>query len=323
MSFDIIAIGDTTTDIFLDIDENSKLCKVDKRTQELKFKFKSKIPVMGVHRVIGGGNAPNHVMGASRLGLKTAIYTVVGHDDVGDSFYHKIDKEGISNKYISYDSKNGTNLSTIIDYDEERTVLSYHADRKYKLPEFENTKWIYFSSISGNHDEFNEQLVNYIKNNSVKLAFNPGSRQMILGLVKLKKIFEVSDIVFVNKSEAERLVGEASSIKNLMKKFYNLGMKIAVITDGQKGSYSFDGTTFYKINIFKSKVLETTGCGDAYGSGFLSAIIKKKTIAEAMKWGSINASSVISKIGSQDGLLTKKQMESILSKHDYFQARIL
>jgi len=62
---------------------------------------------------------------------------------------------------------------------------------------------------------------------------------------------------------------------------------------------------------------------DAYGSGFLSAIIKKKTIAEAMKWGSINASSVISKIGSQDGLLTKKQMESILSKHDYFQARIL
>ncbi len=322
MAFDIITIGDTTTDIFLDMDEKSKLCRIDRKKEELVFKFTSKIPVSNISRVIGGGNASNHAIGASRLGLKTAIYTIVGRDDAGDAFYHKAKKEGVSDDYISYDVNKGTNLSTIIDYDEERTILSYHAERLYKLPKFDKTKWIYFSSIAGNHEEFNAELIDYVKNNSVKLAFNPGSRQLELGVEKLKKVFEICSIVFVNKDEAERLVGSASNIKNLVTKFYKLGMKVAVVTDGSRGSYCYDGKDFYKIGIMKSEVLETTGCGDAYASGFLSAIVNKKTIAEAMRWGAINSASVLSKIGSQAGLLTKSKMKSILDENDYFQAKV-
>lgn len=320
--YDIISIGDTMTDIFLDIDETSKLCKLDRQKNELRLKFMSKIPVSNVYRVIGGGNASNHAIGASRLGLKTAIYTVVGHDDAGEAFVHKISKEGIDKDYITYDADNGTNLSTIINYNEERTVLSYHASRVYKLPKLDKTKWIYFSSIFGNHEEFNTELINYIKNNPVKLAFSPGSRQITLGVEKLKKIFAVSEIVFVNKQEAEELVGKAVGINKLIKKFFALGMKLAVITDGSNGSYGYDGSSFYKIGIVKSAVVESTGCGDAYASAFLTAIIKKKTIEEAMRWGAINSASVLSKIGSQAGLLTKSQMKSLLDKHDSFQARV-
>lgn len=323
MTFDIITIGDTTTDIFLDMDERSKLCSVDKKKQELKLKYMGKIPVVGIQRVIGGGNASNHAVGASRLGLKTAIYTLVGEDDAGDAFFHKMNKEGVSNKYISYDKNNGTNLSTIIDYDEERTVLSYHANRVYKLSKFDKAKWIYFSSIYGNHDEFNQDLINYVKNNSVNLAFNPGSRQMMLGVDRLKKIFEISDIVFLNKQETERLVGKSSSIKSLIKKLYGLGMQVAVVTDGSKGSYCFDGVTLYKMGIFKSKVLESTGCGDAYASGFLSAVVQNKTYSQAMRWGAINSASVLSYIGSQLGLLTKSKMKNILEQNDNFQAKVI
>ncbi|OGH90331.1 MAG: hypothetical protein A2469_03435 [Candidatus Magasanikbacteria bacterium RIFOXYC2_FULL_40_16] len=320
--YDIITIGDVTTDILLDMDEKSNLCRVDKKTQELKLKFTGKIPVAGIHRVIGGGNASNHAIGASRLGLKTAIYTIGGRDDAGDAFRHKIKREGVSDKYVYHDTNNGTNLSTIINYNEERTVLSYHAKRTYQMPKFDKTKWIYFSSIHGNQEEFNEQLFDYVKNNSVKLAFNPGSRQLELGADALKKIFAVSEIVFVNRQEVEALVGKASNIKKLANNFFKLGMKMAVITEGKKGSYCYNGKNFYKIGIIKTKAVESTGCGDAYASGFLSAFISKKTVAESMRWGAVNAASVLSKIGSQAGLLTRQKMGSILEANDFFQARV-
>ena len=73
--FDIIAIGDATTDIFLSMDEKDPLCKLDKKKSELKLKYTSKIPVKELHRVIGAGNASNHAFGAAKLGLHTAIYT--------------------------------------------------------------------------------------------------------------------------------------------------------------------------------------------------------------------------------------------------------
>jgi len=321
--FDIITIGDTTTDIFLDIDEESFLCKVDKKKMELKLKFSGKIPVKSVHRVTGGGNAANHAIGATRLGLKTAIYTIVGEDDAGDDFCHKLEKEKVSNKYVKFDSKNSTNLSSIIDYEEERTVLSYHADRKYKLPVFDKTEWIYFSSICGNHAQFSKELINYIKNKKIKLGFNPGSRQMSLGVKKLKPIFAVSEIVFVNRQEAKRLTKNTDDIKVLLREMKKTGPKVVVITDGKKGSYCYDGKSMYKFGIFESSVVETTGCGDAYSCGFVAAIIRGKDLAEAMRWGTANSASVLSKIGSQDGLLSEVEIERVLNKNSNLKAKVL
>jgi ribokinase len=321
MVFDIITIGDTTTDIFLEIDENSPLCKVDKKKLELKLKYKSKIPVKSMHRVIGGGNASNHAVGASRLGLRTAIYTMLGDDDAGDAVCHKYRREKISNKYLKIDSKHGTNLATVIDYAGDRTILSYHAKRKYKLPKFEKTKWIYFSSISGNHKEFNDELISYVKRNKIKLGFNPGSKQMALGVAKLKPIFAVCEVVFVNLQEAQRLTKKTKNVKLLLKEMKKYGSKLVVITDGENGSYSYDGDVVYKIGKAKFNFVESTGSGDAYASGFVSALINKKKVPEAMKWGAINAGSVLSEIGSQKGLLTKNKLKGLLKEQKTLEAK--
>ena len=321
--FDIITIGDMMTDIFLDLDERSSLCRVDRKKQELRIKFASKIPLSGTKRVIGGGNASNHAIGAARLGLKTAIYTIVGADDAGDAYYHKIKHAGVANEYVKCDKDQGTNLSVILNYNEEKTALSYHAERHYKLPRLPGTKWLYFSSIAGNHDEFNRELIRFVKNHPVRLAFNPGSRQMELGLKKLRPIFAVCDVLFLNRDEAGRLAGKDKPVKSLLKAFLAVGVKTVVITDGAKGSYCFDGQAFYKIGIFPAKKVETTGCGDAYGSGFLSAIVLGKKVAEAMRWGTANSASVLEHIGAQDGLLTRRGLAARLAKNINFQAKVM
>ena len=320
MDFDIITIGDTTTDVFLQIDESSKLCSVDKKSLELKFRYAGKIPVKDMHKVIGAGNAANHAVGASRLGLKTAIYSIVGLDHSGSMIKHMLEDEQISTSYLKTDKSKKTNYSTVLDYKGDRTILVYHEDREYSLPKFTKTKWIYFSSICGNHAEFNRELHNFVVKKKVKLGFNPGSKQMKLGARKLKPILSVTEVLFVNKQEAQRLTKKTKDIKKLLVALKDKGPKIVVITDGQEGSYCFDEKNMYKIGILGLPVVERTGCGDAYASGFVAALNYGYDIEEAMRWGSANGAAAAMSMGSHEGLLKKVQLERLLKQRKDFHA---
>ena len=92
-----------------------------------------------------------------------------------------------------------------------------------------------------------------------------------------------------------------------------MGAKNVVITDGENGAYvESEKNEAYHLGIIKTEIVEKTGAGDAFSAGFLAAIIYGLGIPEAMTWGTINSASVIGKIGSQEGLLTKLEMEKKL-----------
>jgi sugar/nucleoside kinase (ribokinase family) len=74
----------------------------------------------------------------------------------------------------------------------------------------------------------------------------------------------------------------------------------------------------YHLHIFPHSVVERTGAGDAYASGFLAAVVTGESIPNAMRYGSVNASSVIGKIGAQEGLLKKQEMKKLLENHTDF-----
>ena len=124
---------------------------------------------------------------------------------------------------------------------------------------------------------------------------------------------KLSYIVFVNKQEAEKLTGlEAKSevTKELLMALSGLGPKISVITDGGNGAYVFDGHRFLHCEVLPMDAYERTGAGDAFGSGFLGAVIKGKTIDEALIWGTVNSASVIGYIGAQKGLLKEEDIDT-------------
>lgn len=102
----------------------------------------------------------------------------------------------------------------------------------------------------------------------------------------------------------------------------SMGPKIVSITDGKEGSYAIDHTgKMYCIGMFPSTVVERTGAGDAYASGFLSAIISDHVIPDAMRWGAVNASSVVAQIGAQAGLLKRESLEKKLVGFPEFKAK--
>ena len=306
--FDIISIGDTTLDVFLDIDEASVSCEINKKNCRLCVNYADKIPVNKVTKIPGVGNAANFAVGSSRLGLKTALYTILGKDETGKEIYSHLKKEGVAPDYIQIDKTKGTNYSVVLNYMGERTIFVFHEHRNYKLPKLKKAKWIYFTSLAAGHKTLHKSITDFVKKNKIKLVFNPGTFQLKEGLKVLRQIMKHCTLFIVNKEEAQRLVGSFNDIKKLLKLLKKEGSEIVVITDGPKGSHAFDGEKFYFQEIYDIKVVERTGCGDSYSTGFIAALVQGKSIQEAMRWGTVNAAFVLRKIGAQEGLLKKKDL---------------
>lgn len=313
--YDIISIGDTTVDDFLDIDDATVLCDLDKNNCRICFDYADKIPIKGVTTVKAVGNAANHAVGMARLGKHTGLYTILGNDDTGkDMYHHLVDMEKVSDEYIQFDEHRGSNHSTVLNYKGERTILVFHEDREYVMPEFAQTKWYYLTSMGEGHEAFLDTFVAHVKKTKEKVAFNPGSFQLNMGAEKLSHVLSVTDILFVNRHEAMRLVDGSDEIPLLMKALHEYGCKNVVITDGPDGSYVSDGKQIWFLDILDAPVVERTGCGDAYATAFLAAVMDGNSADKAMCWGNVSSTAVLQHIGAQKGLLTKEEMDKRLQE---------
>ncbi|HPV70637.1 MAG TPA: carbohydrate kinase family protein [Candidatus Magasanikbacteria bacterium] len=314
--YDIISIGDATLDTLLKIHDAEVNCSLHNDRCMICVNYADKIPVDRLDRKVAG-NAANNAVGSSRLGMKTAFYTILGNDGTGEFIMEKLKKEKVDLKYTIHDPKKETNSSFVMNYYGERTIFVYHAKRTYSLPKLDKTEWIYYTSLGPNHEKLNGQIINFVKKNKIKLGYNPGTYQLRAGFKQMEELLKVVEVLFVNKEEAARIVGAQHDVRHYLLALHKTGPKIVVITDGTNGSFCFDGEKFWQMDILNTPVVERTGAGDSFATAFIAALHYKKSIPEAMCWGTCNSSSVIMKYGPQDGLLTKTQMIAFHKKYKH------
>jgi len=316
--YDMIAIGDTTQDVFLEMTDADVQCDDQGENCKLCLDFADKIAVDKKTDVSAVGNAANHAIGMARLGLRASIYSIVG-DAVQGHLADKVFQEnGVDTAYLAFDKERETNFSAIINFKAERAILVYHEPRDYQLPQFAPTKWIYLTSASGDGvREMHAQVSKYLSANpQVKMAFNPGTHQIHLGGKELRPLLARTNTLFLNREESADVLGvETDDIKELCDGFHEIGVELMVLTDGPEGSYVSDGQQILHLKIFRGPVNERTGAGDSYGSGFTAAIMKGKSIAEAMLWGNANSTSVVKFIGAREGLLKEEQIEASIKEN--------
>lgn len=315
-NLELLSIGDVALDVFLEPTESESLCMLDTKDSLICFSYGEKIPVKNVEFSLGG-NAANNVVGTRRLGIRSGLVSTLGADPIGNQIVEKLEKEDIDMTYVVQQPMAGTNYSTIINYGGERTIFTYHAPRSYEFPvKLPVTPWMYLTSMGETFIPFYNHFVDFLRENKdsgIKLAFNPGSRQMRSGINLLKPVLELTYIIYVNREEAEKLTGIDDSLnkeKDLLKNLTLLGPKVGIVTDGSNGSFVFDSENnkFYKAGVLPVDAYERTGAGDAFGAGCLSALIKGKSFQEALLWGTVNSASVIGFVGSQRGLLRENEM---------------
>lgn len=326
--FDLISIGDATIDNLILIHDAEIRCNLDKSKCMLCIEYGDKITVDKLVRSVAG-NAANSAVGAQRLNLKSAIYVNIGKDTAGKQILEKFKNEGISTRYVVSWDKMESNLSTVLSFQGERTIFVYHQDWRYKLPDLDPTKWLYFTSLGPSLSESNllNELTVYLQRSVCKMLYSPGTYQIKEGIKKNSKLLALTEIFIVNLGESKRILGyddyENIPIKKLLKGLTDLGPKMIVITDAIKGSYGYDGINYLAIDSFPAKLVEATGAGDAFSIAVLAALHNGKNLSEAMRWGSANSSSVVEHIGAQAGLLTLPQMREKLKENSKIIAKAI
>ncbi len=316
--FDVFCIGKTTIDQFLIINQSTIKCHLDPKTNYLSFKHGEKIDVEEFALCVGG-NATNVSIGLSRLGLSTGLCSEIGDDEFALKISNTLGMENIDRSYMVKTEGARSSFSVILNFKGERTIFMQRIQREHKF-QFADiaTKYIFLTSLEKEWQEPYRQALRLV-NKGCELVFNPGTLQLRDGHALVAQILKHTNILFVNKEEAEEIVlghekrkrnNERKYIRSLLVKLQKMGVKIAVVTNGRYGSHAIDeGGNFYHEGLFSGEIVERTGAGDAYTAGFLAARVYGLSIERAMKWGAVNAASVVGKIGAVEGLLDKVSLE--------------
>jgi ribokinase len=320
---DIISIGDAVLDTFLRVENAFVTSITDHKGNQLCLNFGDKIPIKSMHQKIAG-NALNNAVGSARLGMKAGFHSVVGDDDVGIQITNKVKSEGVTTKYLRVQKNASTNYSVVLDFASDRTILQYSYPREYRLPhDMESARWLYYTAVGKNHRQLEKQIISYVARTHAKIAFNPGGSHLKEGTKKMKDILRHTEIIFVNKEEAESLVGDSVEIPTLLYRLHELGPHLAVITDGKNGAYASNSINTYHLPIYPEKFVEATGAGDAFATGFLAGLFYGNSVPEAMRWGTANSASVIGKIGPQEGLLSKEGLQRMLKRYRNIKTKMI
>ncbi len=309
-TFDCITVGNAVIDAFLTLQDNDHTIKLNKPERLLGVPYGQKI-LLSSSEFLLGGNACNVGVGLRRAGFTTALVAELATDEFSEKILNGLKEEKVDLSHIIR-NKGQSSFSIGINFQGERTLFVEHQEREH--PFFFDTiktDLIYLTSLGHTWTHVYERIAHFVaKEHETVLAFNPGSLQFKDGVTTFSFLLPLTTILFINKEEAEKIATRKEDAKELLPLLKDKGPRIVVITDGEKGSYCIDerGSIYHK-EALHIPVVERTGAGDAYAAGFLAAYLKKKTIAECMRWGTHNAASVISKIGSQKGLLTLEELE--------------
>ena len=316
---DFIAIGDTTVDEFIKLKEAHVSCDINHEDCTISMKWGDKIPYDFSVLVPAVGNAANAAVAAARLGLSSGFISNVGRDRFGEDILATFKKEGVDTRYVAVNDGIPTNHHYVLWYGAERTILIRHEAYPYLIPaDFAAPKWLYLSSTGEQSEAFHAELAAWLASHpETKLAFQPGTFQMKMGRTMLAALYAASEVVAVNKEEAERILelGE-TDIKMLLKEMRALGPNIVLITDGRNGAYAYDGAEMLKVPLYPDPKppIDRTGAGDALSATVVAALALGLPLAEALRWGPVNSMSVVQDVGAQKGLLTRESIETYLAE---------
>lgn len=326
--FDVLTIGTATRDVFLQspffkvVNDPAHLRKMGFPTGEAQcFALGAKIQVEAPTFTVGGG-AANASVTFARQGFKTGTVVGIGRDANGVAALAELQGEKVKTLPV-YDPAQMTGYSVILlSPSGERTILHYRGasrDIKGTEPLFTRVraKWVYISP-GGIPFRSMVRIVKRFREDGAKIAINPSNEYLKLGAKKLAPLLSSLEMILLDREEAAYLTGVTyGDERGIFRKFDRLVKGLAVMTDGPKGVKVSDGRKIYRAGTFREKrIADRTGAGDAFGSGFVAAFLRRgakarvwdeKDVRYAIHLGSANATSVVEHIGAQAGILTRRE----------------
>lgn len=300
----IVTVGKATQDVFL----KSTNAFTEFEHKGVKYE---QLPVgqkLDLDEVIfsTGGNVTNAAVTFARQGLHSKYAWCLGVDASSETILQSLDREGVDTTHVYQGEHFRPSYSVILMLEGgERTILNYKGampsahDSELDLSVVDEGDWVYLSSL-GDMDLL-DRIISRAAEKKVKVMLNPAGVEL-KSPEKLKGLLEDVEVLAVNKEEAQMIVhGETS--EELARHLTHY-VPVAIVSDGPNGVVATDGKSIITAGMYEDvPVIDRTGAGDAFGSGFLSAYAQNKSLKDAIIFASANSTSVVQYIGAKEGIL--------------------
>ena len=262
-----------------------------------------------------GGSAANTIVGLARLGCSTSIIGKIAEDDEGDLIEYNLAVNGVYTNNLIYSESGSTGKCIgFVDKNGERCLyISPGVNDDIKIGEINplnimRCKIMHYTSFVG--DSFNTQIELLEKlSKETLLSFDPGMLYVEKGFDELKPILERTDILLINESELRLLCNnDYDDLKELTLGLLDLGIDTVVVKQGSKGVFAINNSQECFVEAYECEVVDTTGAGDSFNSGFLYSFLKGYDLEKSCQIGNWVASKAIQGFGMEK-FPTAKELE--------------
>lgn len=262
-----------------------------------------------------GGSAANTIVGLARLGCSTSIIGKIAEDDEGDLIEYNLAINGVYTNNLIYSESGSTGKCIgFVDKNGERCLyISPGVNDDIKIGEINplnimRCKIMHYTSFVG--DSFNTQIELLEKlSKETLLSFDPGMLYVEKGFDELKPILERTDILLINESELRLLCNnDYDDLKELTLGLLDLGIDTVVVKQGSKGVFAINNSQECFVEAYECEVVDTTGAGDSFNSGFLYSFLKGYDLEKSCQIGNWVASKAIQGFGMEK-FPTAKELE--------------
>jgi len=261
-----------------------------------------------------GGSAANTIVGLARLGMRTAFIGKVASDHEGKLLLDDFRREGVNigGVVIAKTGQSGT-VSAFIDRKGERALYVHPSTndtltfQEINLDYAKQTEFLHLTSMDEKPFQAQKELVETLPN--VKVSLDLGEIYGRKGLTKLRPLLKRSYVLMPSENELKMMTQK--DFKEGANRLLKEGARIVAVKLGQRGCYVTNGKESYLVKPFETRVVDTTGAGDAFCAGFLYGLIKGKDLCECGRLGNFVASKCIEKAGARTGLPQASELKGI------------
>jgi len=305
----ILGIGNAIVDVICKVDDQYLVDnQLTKSTMKLvdEHEFKKLLSTLEIEETVSGGSVANSIVGLSQLGNEVGFIGKVNADDLGQKYEEGLTKEKV--KYFYNKKKEVSPTGTclvLITPDAERTMVVFLgiagkiSEKDIDEKAVKESEIIFLEGYLWDKGEpksaFDKaMLLSNKKAMSLSDQFCvERHKDNFLDLVQNKL-----DIIFANEQEIKSLT-DAKNFEEVIAFGRQLG-KLLIITRGEKGSVAIKNNEVTECDSNSDlKIVDLTGAGDLFASGFLHGLINNFSIKQSLEKGTEMSSKIIQKVGAR------------------------
>lgn len=259
-----------------------------------------------------GGSAANTIIGLSKLNHPVSVIGKIAEDNEGDLIEINLALNKVYTNNLIYADKGSTGKTLgFVDKDGERCLyVDSGVNDEISIDEINplfiyKCKIMHYTSFVANSINAQIELLDKL-NEETLLSFDPGLLYAKLGLDVLKPILDRTNILLINQSEFNLLFDDLS-VDDVIAR----GIETVVIKQGSSGVYAKNLKEECFVESFKTEVVDTTGAGDSFNSGFLHGVLNGYSLEKSCLIGNWVASQSIKNFG-MDSFPTLNELNKFL-----------